>query len=149
MSYQEATINSVIQRDSHTRNSLTLEIDGLSMTLEFRKGGSLESPVRYQAMSHGGIGAEGLYDEWICQGEVSVSQSLYEHLHQLYQRGASLSERGATHTTFAAIDGGVRSRHLFKHVLLRQPPKVMVEQFADTKTLLHVVFSLNDLISME
>lgn len=142
-------INTIIKRNSHTRNSLSVEIDGLRMTLDFRKGGTLTSPVSYKATSNGGIGAQGLYEEWTCQGEVTVSKSLYEYLIKMYRQGDSLAHRGATHKSYVAVDGGVESVHVFKHVLLKHKPSLIVNDFGDNTTLLNVHFGLNDLLSVE
>jgi hypothetical protein len=146
---QNQPINSIIMHDGHSRNSLSLEMDGIKMTLEFRKGGILESPVSYKAMSNGGIGASGLYDEWRCKGELSVSASMYDHLLRIYKSGASLARRGATHKAFASVDGGVTATHVFRHILLKSAPMLLVSEFADNSVLMAIDFSLNDLMSVE
>lgn len=142
-------INTVVDHDRHTRNTIVLEIHGLSHSIDFRNGGELQNPVKYEQTSYGGIQASGLYDPWSVEGEVTVSRSLYQAMLQMHRDSAKMGRpRGAIHIAYASVDGGLSVKHVFKNVLIASIPQLPISELGAAVTL-SIAISLNDLVAVE
>lgn len=143
-------INTVVDHDRHTRNTIVLNIHGLNHSIDFRSGGDLQNPVSYDQHPYGGIGANGLYDPWKCDGEITVSQSMYHALLEMHRNSAKMGKpRGATHIAYASVDGGVVSKHVFKNVLIAKIPQFSISEIGTGNVTLSISISLNDFVGVE
>lgn len=124
------------------RVRLTLNIDGLGRTIEFKSGGSVESPVRYNAVAAGGISAEGLYEPWLVEGEVTVDKSLAQWIMNVWQDHNTAANTTAILETYSTT-GSLILKHAFNNVRVNKMPQISVEELS-ADSIMSIAFSVND-----
>lgn len=130
---------------NHAR--LTIDIDGLGHTVVFRTGGITESPVAMSTTAGGGLKAEGLYDPWLVEGEVTVSKNMAQWLLQAYQKRSKAEKSSGVYELHSTTDN-VIIKHQFDNVCVSKLPSINIDSLGAEVTM-PVSFSLNDYISTE
>lgn len=130
---------------NHAR--LTIDIDGLANTIVFKSGGVTESPVNFTATASGGITADGLYDAWQIEGEVTVSKDMARWLLQAYQNRGKANKTSGIYEIYSTTDN-VIIKHQFDNVCVSKLPSINLSDLGSEASL-PVAFSLNDYVSTE
>lgn len=130
---------------NHAR--LTIDIDGLGRTVVFKSGGIAESPAAMIATAGGGLTAEGLYEAWQIEGEVTVSKDLASWLLKAYMERGNARKISGVYEIYSTTDR-VIIKHQFDNVCVSKIPSISMDSLGGEVTM-PVAFSLNDYISTE
>lgn len=130
---------------NHAR--LTIDIDGLGRTIVFKSGGVTESPVNFSAAASGGITADGLYDAWQVEGEITVSKDMARWLIQAYQNRGKAIKTSGVYEIYSTTDNMI-IKHQFDNVCVSKLPGINLSDMGAEVTM-SVAFSLNDYVATE
>lgn len=129
--------------ENHAR--LTIDIDGLGRTIVFKSGGIAENPETYTATAGGGYTAEGLYDAWQIEGEITVSKDMAIWLMRAYKARKSANNISAVYEIYSTT-GKIILKHQFDNVVVSKMPNLNLDALGGEVSM-QVSFSLNEHIS--
>lgn len=134
-------IDSVFAKNNN-HNKLILEINNVPRTFTFREGGQLEDPRDIKAQAGGGHTVENLFEEWSCEGKVTITLDMMQYLIESYESQTLNLTNSAIHKAYTS-QGKLLQTTSFGHVMLKKKPMIIIENMGE-EALVTLSFSLNN-----